>query len=85
MDKMRVGFVGEMTDKKMPMEIMDVLTYMVVALLLATTLFIICQMMCKDEKDDYNEGYINTQDDPQSARVAAVNDDNYNRVRSNSI
>ena len=59
MDAMRVGFVGEVTDKHMPMEIMDFLTYMVIALLTMTALFIICQMMCTDEKEEHSD-YINT-------------------------
>ena len=58
MDAMRVGLVGQVTDKHMPMEIMDFLTYMVIALLTVTALFIICQMMCSDDKEE-NSDYIN--------------------------
>ena len=54
---MQVGLVGDFKDAEVPLEALDVLTYLVVALLLATLLFIGCQMTVKDN-DEIEDGDI---------------------------
>lgn len=82
MDLMRVGFVGEFTDKKVQLEVMDALTYGVVGLLVVTILFVMCQMMLSDDKDEIEQEENNEQHG-QQARISAINDDQYVRVSRN--
>ena len=51
MDSMRVGFVGDFKDKAAPLEVMDALTYGVSSLLVATIIFVACQMTLKDSDE----------------------------------
>ena len=48
MESMKVGLVGNFKDAQMPLEALDVLKYLVAALLLVTLLYIGCQMTIKD-------------------------------------
>ena len=72
--------MGDFENADVPLEALDVLTYLVVGLLLVTLLFIGCQMTIKDN-DDIEDGDI-TEQTGVDLRASAENNGDYVRVRA---